>query len=92
MNIVLIAVLEADLLPASAAGAAGVQAATTIMVDNRRDELRSPSGWCIIYAFSTVAGISWFGRAERPVLVDRRLSWCETCRAAAARSRAKRVP
>ena len=28
-------------------------------------------GLGIIYAFSKVAGISWFGRAERPVLVDR---------------------
>jgi hypothetical protein len=73
LNIALIAILKLIFFPPPAAGVSlAVQAATytqwfwwIVAI------IEIAFGLGVIYAFSKVAGISWFGRAERPVLVDR---------------------
>jgi NADH-quinone oxidoreductase subunit H len=73
LNIALIAILKLIFFPPPAAGVSlAVQAATytqwfwwIVAI------IEVAFGIAVIYAFSKTAGISWFGRAERPVLVDR---------------------
>jgi NADH-quinone oxidoreductase subunit H len=73
LNIALIAILKLIFFPPPPAGVSlATQAATyTPWLWWVVAIIEVAFGIGVIYAFSKTAGISWFGRAERPVLVDR---------------------
>jgi hypothetical protein len=67
LNIVVLGVLKLILFPPGTVATAGDWRWWILMA------LELVMGAAALFGFSRLAGLSWFGKAERPVLVDRSL-------------------